>query len=145
MYPLNTFHFGLMTTKAPQLADGGWTTCLRRFAVDIMDDLLDRPVSNAIRDAASGSSSFQSTRDRIVRDKYKDLHEWKTDVEHVISVARMGSDETVSDICDEVEAWFSKRYGVLEQMSQFRFRDIAQSIVGGMEAARNDYSATLRR
>jgi hypothetical protein len=124
------------------LAPGAFTPAIRSLALDLMEALILRPAAVALADqAALSAPTLRGVLDRLGRKKHEELSEWKTDVDHVWTVARASGDETIVLICDELDRWFSKRYDELLRLSEFRFRDALTEVVAEMKEARDAYIA----
>ena len=116
------------TTK---LEKGGWTLSLRKMAIDVMDKMILRPVTILVSDPRNGNiNTFQGIRDKLIRKKYAFLSNWKDDVLKVFSVARNSNDPLINDICTELEQFFTKKYNILEEFSEFKFRDALARLLG---------------
>lgn len=107
-----------------KLEKGGWTLSLQKMAIDVMDKMILRPVTILVSDPRNGNiNTFQGIRDKIIRKKYAFLTNWRDDVLKVFTVARGSNNPLINDICTELEQFFNKKYSILEEFSEFKFRD----------------------
>lgn len=107
-----------------KLEKGGWTLSLQKMAIDVMDKMILRPVTILVSDPRNGNiNTFQGIRDKIIRKKYAFLTNWRDDVLKVFTVARGSNNPLINDICTELEEFFNKKYSILEEFSEFKFRD----------------------
>ena len=129
-----------------KLERGGWTPALRKMAIDIMDKMILRPISMIISDPRNGNiNTFQGIREKLSKRKYAFLNNWKEEVMKVFTIAKAADDQLVNDICSELELFFLKRYNVLEQFSEFKFKSCLENLLNedkneNEEEAKNDQS-----
>ena len=119
-----------MASSTPKVEECGWTPALKQMAIDIMDEMLARPITSVISDTRNGAlNTFQGVRDKLTKKKYANLEEWRTDVNNVFAAAQNSSDQLVKDIATEIEQFFQKKYAVLDEFSKFQFRTAISRIV----------------
>lgn len=117
--------------QSTKLEKGGWTLSLRKMAIDVMDKMILRPVTILISDPRNGNiNTFQGIRDKLMRKKYAYLANWKEDVMKVFAIARSSNDQLINDICTELEQFFNKKYSILEEFSEFKFKDVLSRVLG---------------
>ena len=119
-----------MALPPPKVEEGGWTPALKQMALDIMDEILARPITIAISDTKSGAiNTFQGVRDKLTKKKYGNLAEWRNDVYLVFTLAQNSPEQYAQDIGAEIQRFFDKKYAVLEEFSRFHFRTALSNIV----------------
>lgn len=125
--------------KPLALGPGNWTPALRALAIELMEVLLSRPAAAAITNPVRPNSvTFRTIGDRICRNKYTDLGEWKADFDGIIRSARTSKDDFDHIICDELDRWFTKRYEELRRLSEFKFKDALDEVVAEMQKIRDE-------
>ena len=114
---------------------GSWTKSLRVLSLEAMDRLIQRPASAIVSDPRDGSvNTFQGIREKLVKKKYAAFVEWGDDVIRVIQLARASEDPLVVDVCNDLEAYFRKEFGVLQELSEFRFKTALTRVVDELES-----------
>jgi lipoate-protein ligase A len=102
---------------------GAWTSALRALALEVMDRMILRHASSLVSDPRNGTiNTFQGVREKLTKRKYTQFTEWRDDVMKVFQIARSKEDLLVNDVCTDLEQYFNKHYGMLLELSEFRFR-----------------------
>lgn len=129
-----------MSSANIKIDEGGWTPALRQMAIDIMDNLVSRPASSIISDPRNGSqNTFQGIRDKLYKKKYSLLAEWSNDMGAVFSAAKATEDPLIIDIANELQEAFNKKYALLEQFSNFKFKSAITSVLNEISEIRSHF------
>ena len=127
-------------TNQIKIEDGGWTPALKQMAIELLDEIMMRPISTIISDPRNGSlNTFQGVRDKLSKKKYSNLYEWKIDVLSVISNV-LTEDPLVESICEEIKLDFLKKYLILEEFSLFKFKNSLGKIISNLESIQTDFN-----
>lgn len=121
-----------MSTKIEEL---GWTPALIQMALDVIDEIIARPLSTFISDPRNGSlNTLQGVRDKLSKKKYVNLPEWKAEVLSIFNSAKSTENQLLIEISEELTLHFNKKYAVLEELSMFKFRTAITNVVNEMSS-----------
>ena len=117
-----------------KVEEGGFTPALRQMAIELIDEIVARPVTSVISDPRNGAiNTFQGIREKLAKKKYNLLNDWKNEVEAVFNASKNSSDPLVQDVANEISQYFNKKYAVLEEFSRFQFKTAISKIVDDIE------------
>ena len=132
-----------MTNPAPKVEEGGWTPALQQMALDIIDEILSRPITSVISDTRNGTlNTFQGIREKLIKKKYGNLNDWNQDMNLVFTAAQNSPEQLVKDIGAEINQFFEKKYKLLEEFSNFKFRTAISRIIDQIDECQTKMEET---
>lgn len=121
-----------MSRKEIRIEPGAWTPALRVMGLEIMDELMERPISFALKDPQGKEKNiFLQPRAQLSKNKYDTVEAWGNEV---LGIIRKGKEDninnlTIVEICDELERWFQKRFLKIKDYSEFKFRTLLTNAI----------------
>lgn len=121
-----------MSRKEIRIEPGAWTPALRVMGLEIMDELMERPISFTLKDPlVKEKNIFLQPRAQLSKNKYDTVEAWGNEV---LGIIQKGKEDNINnlttvEICDELERWFKKRFLKIKDYSEFKFRTLLTNAI----------------
>ena len=108
---------------------------IRKLCIEVMDDLIDRPMSLIISDREKfGDGPLSQIRQELSHKKYPSVISWQKEVMSVIADPKFEDDEILKDISDELQKYFNKKCSFLECLNACHFKDVLMDVTNTLNA-----------
>ena len=112
---------------------------IRRLCIQVMDDLIDRPMSLIISEREKyGDGPLSQIRQDLTHKKYSSLSAWKRAVRNILEDPRFQSDPVMKDVSEHMQSYFNKKCVFLENLNDCHFKDILTDVINTIKEIDNE-------
>ncbi|EAX98595.1 hypothetical protein TVAG_090830 [Trichomonas vaginalis G3] len=102
---------------------------IRKLAINVMDDLLARPMILILSEREKyNDGPLSQIRQELTNKKFPNISAWEKAVVDVFRDKKFSEDEVLRDVAYEMETYFNQKCELLNELSAFHFKDLLQNI-----------------
>lgn len=103
---------------------------IRSMAIEVMDDIINRPIGKLFFDKENPSESpFEQIKLSLQTKSIKRLIEWKVAVDSVLDNEKYKEVKHLKHVLTMLRNYFEKKYCYIEKLNDYKFKDLLDMLV----------------